>query len=1132
MATLTATQISAIQAPILAQLRTATTQAEFNSLVAQAASAGAPLNSGVVSSFQTGLTQKLAKASTSAPTTPTTTTPTAPVAPTLTAAQISAIQAPFLQQLQTATTQAQFDSAMQQAAAAGAPINSGVASSFQTSLSQKIAKANAVPTTTPTVTTPVSTAPTAAQISNLQAPILQQLQQATSQAQFDSLIKQATDLGAPINAGILSNMQTGLQQRIANAATATQAAKTADFEKQITAATTPAQVTDLVAKAQAAGVTVNPVVVDRANQAIKTTQATADFASKLGAPTGFSNVFAPNGMEFVSIAKDPVTGAEGGWYQLSGNGMQKVDASGVPTGAVIPTSDFNKLQATAQQNVAVYNKQQTAQQAALKLATDTATFESNLPKPGTPAYTNMLNNRFNMTGPDGADYQPVVGQGWVVAPKGSSSYTPVGNPTAAPISTKDIQGVFDAKAASDNAAGLAARSALIASQKDAMSDPYGKIFADLDKLVNKTVGWQTLATIAGSMVGGPLGAAVANAAGGAIKGQSLETIIKGAALTYALAYGTEALTEALTSTANTAIQQGIGDPTSLGQFASDLGDYSTTAQAIDTATGLGDLPQSVVDAANATSDPIGALSAANGWTPADPAYLESIGASQDLIDAATTAANQTGSIASEITPTPIEPTVPVSQGPVGPVAPGNVQAPFDLTSTGVSDLPEGTVIGNDVVMANGKTVALDDYLKAIDSQQPISIDGNMTTGGVPEGTVTVNQGISTPETIVGGEAPPPGYLGDIKDLSPTDLSNLTPGEVASLTPDQLSTLSPEQLANIPTGGLTTNELIALAAVGVPAAAIAVAAASAGGGSAAATVPAAVAPSAPVTTAPVTTAPVTPEPISPTTPTAPGTPTTPVQPTGPTAPGTPGTPGTPTTPGPTTPGTPTTPTTPVPPSSEVVPPGQTPTPPTVTPPTPENPVKITDYSTPYQGEYSNQSVLERFMSGTITYGDIAALVAAGLVLPSILGAISPSTQPTEQSYGPIPPTQWGSAATLVNPGQNPGWFAGNFPKPAYQTTNPYQAQFFWGQHPAVGPGQSRDIYNQTQPGAGTTAWGLQEGPGQVNTSQLLNQINQTALDPNFVGYSQYPLQGYVPPFPQPVAGPVIPTPAAITTGFVR
>jgi hypothetical protein len=73
---------------------------------------------------------------------------------------------------------------------------------------------------------------------------------------------------------------------------------------------------------------------------------------------------------------------------------------------------------------------------------------------------------------------------------------------------------------------------------------------------------------------------------------------------------------------------------------------------------------------------------------------------------------------------------------------------------------------------------------------------------------------------------------------------------------------------------------------------------------------------------------------------------------------------------------------------VEPPVEPPAEPPAEPPK-EPPANIHDYSTPYEGPYSNESVLERFMASTLSYGDIAKLVAAGLVLPSILGMISPS-----------------------------------------------------------------------------------------------------------------------------------------------
>jgi len=156
-----------------------------------------------------------------------------------------------------------------------------------------------------------------------------------------------------------------------------------------------------------------------------------------------------------------------------------------------------------------------------------------------------------------------------------------------------------------------------------------------------------------------------------------------------------------------------------------------------------------------------------------------------------------------------------------------------------------------------------------------------------------------------------------------------------------------------------------------------------------------------------------------------------------------------------------------------------------PPTPTLPDAIVDYG---------KAVVEGMSASDL------AKIAAGWVL--INGVLTPPTPavPAKRSYGPIPPTDWGSANKLVNPGQNPGFFAGEVPAAAYQTTNPYQSQFYWGHQPYVGPNQPRETYNQIPATAGTQGFGLQAGPGQYDVNDLIRHINQTKLDPNFVGYN--------------------------------
>jgi hypothetical protein len=174
--------------------------------------------------------------------------------------------------------------------------------------------------------------------------------------------------------------------------------------------------------------------------------------------------------------------------------------------------------------------------------------------------------------------------------------------------------------------------------------------------------------------------------------------------------------------------------------------------------------------------------------------------------------------------------------------------------------------------------------------------------------------------------------------------------------------------------------------------------------------------------------------------------------------------------------------------------------------------VTDYSTPYEGQYSNESVLERYLKGGISFSDITSLIAAGLVLPSVLGLLAEQpTPPTRRPYGAIGPTNWGTVSGVTGGGVNPGYIIAPAAQPAYETTNPYQAQFNWGQRPLIKT--MDELPNYTPPPTpGQQAWGLQQGQQQYDLSALLNAINQAPLSPEFVGYSQYPTAGYIPPGP--------------------
>ena len=102
------------------------------------------------------------------------------------------------------------------------------------------------------------------------------------------------------------------------------------------------------------------------------------------------------------------------------------------------------------------------------------------------------------------------------------------------------------------------------------------------------------------------------------------------------------------------------------------------------------------------------------------------------------------------------------------------------------------------------------------------------------------------------------------------------------------------------------------------------------------------------------------------------------------------------------------------------------------------------------------------------------------VPIILatGAVMP-TKPTRRPLTPLDPTVFGSTASLVDPGLNPGMITD---VPAqYAATSPVQSQFYWGEHPyQEGRTFDRDLYRQA-PAAPAQPFGLQElyDPTDIN-----------------------------------------------------
>lgn len=88
-----------------------------------------------------------------------------------------------------------------------------------------------------------------------------------------------------------------------------------------------------------------------------------------------------------------------------------------------------------------------------------------------------------------------------------------------------------------------------------------------------------------------------------------------------------------------------------------------------------------------------------------------------------------------------------------------------------------------------------------------------------------------------------------------------------------------------------------------------------------------------------------------------------------------------------------------------------------------------------------------------------VVTPPYILPPIVTPPPPTTTkpPTSGSYK----LNWGQGTALGQGGMNPGWLMGGAVQPYYQTTDPTQAQYYWGQHPYIPTKEQIGLWNQPQ-----------------------------------------------------------------------
>jgi len=151
------------------------------------------------------------------------------------------------------------------------------------------------------------------------------------------------------------------------------------------------------------------------------------------------------------------------------------------------------------------------------------------------------------------------------------------------------------------------------------------------------------------------------------------------------------------------------------------------------------------------------------------------------------------------------------------------------------------------------------------------------------------------------------------------------------------------------------------------------------------------------------------------------------------------------------------------------------------------------------------------------GTAAVLGGGAALLGGFEGA------PSGSGYAGASPYEWGTAQPLVNPGLNPGYLGYAASLPDYQTTNPTDAQYYWGVNAPVNSEQDLANYNKLPAGAPTTPWGAgKTAVGGQLPLNVPNFINQYITNPALTGVMSGTGAGFAPT--APVLQPAVMPPA--------
>ena len=119
--------------------------------------------------------------------------------------------------------------------------------------------------------------------------------------------------------------------------------------------------------------------------------------------------------------------------------------------------------------------------------------------------------------------------------------------------------------------------------------------------------------------------------------------------------------------------------------------------------------------------------------------------------------------------------------------------------------------------------------------------------------------------------------------------------------------------------------------------------------------------------------------------------------------------------------------------------------------------------------------------------VGGVVAGGALLNNAINP--PPTAPGPYQWSTLPPLTYGTGdlPALVNPGLNPGKIRAT---PYYQTTDPVQSQYYWGQRPYMASEADLPNYNVI-PDAPAIPFGIQQSRPALDVPQFIRQnINPT------------------------------------------